>query len=237
MNPTIMALTARALLGRRRLLLLLVVPALLLGMTAIATATGVPADEWVPVVVNGLGLSVALPLTALIVGSSALGMEIEDGTITHVLTTPVPRSRIVGSKLLVAGAVTAVAAVVPMAAAAALGGQGVLVGGLLAGGVLGAYAYCALFLALSAASRRPVALGLLYLVLWENLLARVGDGAKLLSIQEHVAGIAQAVSGTDLLGAALSGTTAAVLAVAATVVGTLAAVDRLRSFSLAGETS
>ena len=43
-----------------------------------------------------------LPLTALIIGTSVLGAEIEDGSIVHLLATPVRRASVIASKYLVA---------------------------------------------------------------------------------------------------------------------------------------
>ena len=61
--------------------------------------------------VAGLGFAVVLPMIALVVGTGVLGAEIDDGTIVHVLATPVRRRDIVLAKLAVAaGVTTAVAA-------------------------------------------------------------------------------------------------------------------------------
>ena len=47
----------------------------------------------------GLGLAVVLPVIALIVGTGVLGSEIDDGTIVHILTKPLPRRDIILAKL------------------------------------------------------------------------------------------------------------------------------------------
>ncbi|HUG86327.1 MAG TPA: ABC transporter permease [Euzebya sp.] len=237
MNTTILRLTARALLGRRRILFLLPLPALLFGFALLARGTGAATADWVPVVLVGMGVSVILPLTALIVGSSVLGLEIEDGTIAHVLTTPVPRRDIVLSKLVVAVGVTAVAAALPIALAAVVGDAGQLALGLGVGATVGASAYSAVFLALSVASRRPVAMGLLYILLWENVLGRLVEGARVLSIQQYAMSLASAISGDAVLATTVPMPAAAVLAVAVGVGATMAATSRLRSFALTGETS
>lgn len=232
-----MALTARALLGRRRALLLLPMPVLLIGLTLLATGQGSPVDHWGLVVFGHLGLGVILPLTALIVGSSVLGLEIEDGTITHVLTKPLPRSEIVLSKLAVAWAVTTVATALPLLVAGFIAGSAALAVGLALGALVGALAYSSVFLALSIMSRRPVAVGLVYIMLWENLLVQFVSGAKVLSVQQYAASLADGISGGTLLGATLPSVAAGVLAAAFIVVGAALATSRLRSFTLAGETT
>ena len=238
MNLTIAGLTARALLGRRRILLLLPMPALLIGLTLIGMASGAPDEEWAPIILGELGLGVILPLTALIVGSSVLGLEIEDGTITHILAKPLPRSEIVVAKLVVAWGVTTVATAIPLAVAGLLVGSGPLGAGLGLGALVGALAYTAFFLALSLLTRRPVAVGLIYIMLWENLLVKFVSGARVLSIQQYSVTLADGLSGdTTLLNSNLSAMTAAILAVAFIALGTVVATQRLRSFALTGETS
>ncbi|WP_447001913.1 ABC transporter permease [Saccharothrix isguenensis] len=238
MNPTIIALTARALLGRRRVLLLLPMPIILIGLTLLGVAGEdeyVTPSDWGPLVFSNLGLSVILPLTALIVGSSVLGLEIDDGTITHLITKPLPRSEIILSKLLVAWLVTTVATALPLAVAALVAGSGTLAGGLVVGTALGALAYSALFLALSVMAKRPVAVGLIYIVLWENLLVSFVDGARVFSIRRHATAIADAIGDTPLISSTMSVATALTMASVFVVAGTVAATRRLRSFALTGE--
>jgi ABC-2 type transport system permease protein len=235
MNLTIIGITVRALLGRRRVLMLLPMPLVLIGLTLIGTYSGVLDADWGPTVFGNLGLSVILPLTALIVGSSVLGLEIDDGTITHLLTKPLPRSEIVLSKLAVAWVVTTVATGVPLAVAAVIAGSGTLAVGLVLGAGLGALAYCALFLALSVLTKRPVAVGLVYIMLWENVLVSFVDGAKVFSVREHATTLADTVGDSPLLSSSVALGTAMVMSVLFIVVGTVGATQRLRSFALTGE--
>lgn len=235
MNLTIMSLTARALLGRKRVLMLLPMPIILIGLTLIGVTSGETEASWGPVVFSSLGISVILPLTALIVGSSALGLEIDDGTITHLLTKPLPRSEIVLSKLAVAWLVTAVATGVPLAAAALIAGSGKLAVGLVIGAAIGGLAYSALFLALSVMTKRPVAVGLVYIVLWENILVSYVSGARVFSVRQHATAIADSIGNTQLIDASVSVGTALIMSVIFIVVGTVGATQRLRSFALTGE--
>ncbi|HEY7597608.1 MAG TPA: ABC transporter permease subunit [Actinophytocola sp.] len=235
MNLTIIGLTVRALLGRKRVLLLLPMPIVLIGLTLIGVSADVSDPDWGPTVFGNLGLSVILPLTALIVGSSVLGLEIDDGTITHLLTKPLPRSEIVLSKLAVAWVVTTVATGVPLAVAALIAGSATFAVGLVLAAALGALEYCALFLALSVLTKRPVAVGLVYIMLWENVLVSFVDGARVFSVREHATTLADTVGNTPLLDSTVSLSTALVMAVLFVVVGTVGATQRLRSFALTGE--
>jgi ABC-2 type transport system permease protein len=235
MNMTIIGLTLRALLGRRRVLMLVPMPLVLIGLTLLGITADESDGEWGPLVFGNLGLSVILPLTALIVGSSVLGLEIDDGTITHLLTKPLPRSEIVLSKLAVAWAVTALATGIPLAAAALLAGSTSLAAGLVLAVAVGSLAYCALFLALSVVTKRPVAVGLVYIMLWENILVSFVDGARVFSVREHATTLADRLGDTQLLDSTVALATAVGVSILFIVAGTVGATQRLRSFALTGE--
>jgi ABC-2 type transport system permease protein len=237
MNLTIMRITARGLFGRRRFLLLFPLPVLLVGMALLAQAGGARPDEWAEPVLIGIGLAVLLPITALIVGTGVLGAEIDDGTVVHILAKPLPRREIILAKLAVAWLVTAVTSAVPLFITGVIAESARLGAGLALAAALGALAYSAFFLALSLLSRRPVLLGLLYVLLWEGLLGNFVSGTRVLSIQQYVVTITDKVAGTELLTATLGGPVSVVMALVFAVGFTWLAIDRLRSFSVAGETS
>jgi ABC-2 type transport system permease protein len=234
MDPTIASITLRGLLGRRRFLLLLPLPLLVVGLALGASAAGVDAIEWGPTVLVGLGLAVTLPIVALIVGTGVLGSEIDDGTIIHILTKPIPRATIVLTKLLVAIGVTVVTVVPPLVVVGVLAGSarlGLAMG--VAAGV-GAIAYCAVFVCLSVLTRRPVLIGLAYVLLWEDLLTNVIGGTRVLSIQQYTIALADRIAPTGMLDGAVSLPVTLVMAVLVTAGGAWLASSRLRSFSLAG---
>jgi ABC-2 type transport system permease protein len=238
MNLTVAWITARALLGRRRVLLLLPFPVLVVGLTLIAHALRPDAaDQWGPVIVDGLGLGVMLPVTALIVGTAVLGAEIEDGTIVHILAKPLPRRAIVLAKLVVSAAVTGTVAAVPMFVAGTVA-QSARFGLALAVACLAAaLAYAALFLALSLLTRRPVLVGLIYVVLWEGLLGNLLNSTRTLSIHQYAVTLATRIGPTTLLHNHVGLPVSIVMTVVFLVGGTLLAISRLRSFSVTGETS
>jgi ABC-2 type transport system permease protein len=97
-NPTIAAITLRGLLGRRRSLLIALPPALLLALTiALRVTTDINSSHdfgWPGVVLGQIGLVTLLPLTAMIIGTSVLGTEVDDSSILHLLATPVSRATV-----------------------------------------------------------------------------------------------------------------------------------------------
>lgn len=236
MNPTIARITLRGLFGRRRFLLLFPLPVLLIAVAWLARYAGAQPEQWASPVLLDLGLGAVLPLIALIVGTGVLGSEIDDGTLTHVLAKPLPRREIVLTKLAVAATVTAVAAAIPLFVAGLLAGSAGLAGGLVIGCLVGAVAYTALFLLLSLLTRRPVLLGLLYVLVWEGVLGNALSGTRVLSIQQYVISIADRVSGSGLIEGRVSPPVALIMSAVFAVGATALAVSRLRVFTVAGDT-
>ncbi|KWV30640.1 MULTISPECIES: ABC transporter permease [Micromonospora] len=234
---TVSWITARGLFGRRRFLMLLPLPAVLVLLAVLCRSLGVDPGEWAPPVLVGLGLAVVLPVVALIVGTGVLGAEIDDGTVVHILTKPLPRWQIVLPKLAVAAGVSAVTVAVPLYVAGVLADSVRLGLALVVASAVGALAYSALFLALSLVTRRPVLLGLVYVLIWEGLLGNFVSGTRVLSIQQWVIALADRMAPTALLSTTVSVPVALVLTALVSVGFTVLAIDRLRSFSIAGETS
>jgi ABC-2 type transport system permease protein len=195
---TIAAVTARALLGRRRtiLMLLLAGAPVLLGLLVRLGGTRPGA---LPSALDGLIVSSVLPLVALVFGTAALGSELDDGTAVHILTKPIPRWVIVLPKLAVAGGLTAIL-LFPSTILA-----GILVGGLASrelgmtfafaiAVLIGSFVYSAIFVALSAATSRGLVIGLAYSLLWEGLLSGALKGTQLFSVREYIRGMASALA-------------------------------------------
>src|SRR6516162_1499313 len=98
----IASITMRATMGRKRALLF-AIPAVILLLVTVLLKLAHPRDPTWPSQVDGIfGFTVVLPLTALIIGTSVLGAEVDDGSIVHLLATPVPRSVVIWSKYMVA---------------------------------------------------------------------------------------------------------------------------------------
>jgi ABC-2 type transport system permease protein len=235
MNLTVAWITARGLFGQRRALLLLPLPILLIGLGLICRANGLDPAEWAPGVLLGLGLAVVLPVISLIIGTGVLGSEIDDGTIVHILTKPLARREIIFAKLAVAVGVTAVTTAVPLAVTGLLAGSGELAFALAVGAVVGALAYSALFLLLSLVTKRPVLLGLIYILVWEGLLGRYATGTRVLSIEQYVITVVDKLAPTPYFTGAVSVPVALIMSGVFVIGCTALAINRLRSFSVAGE--
>src|SRR5579875_2485907 len=142
-DPTVASITLQATLGRRRALIF-GLPAVILLLVTLALKASHPADtSWPGLILGDFGFSVILPLTALIIGSSVLGAEIDDGSI--VLLVAIPE--------FIAGLI-------------ATGGATKLAVGLFVGALAGSVIYNAVFVMISATTTRAIAIGLLYVLIW-----------------------------------------------------------------------
>lgn len=231
-NGTVVWLALRSLLGRRRGVLLFVLPAVLLAL-AVVVRVLVDSTTVAEDVLHQLGLVVVVPLVALVATTGVLGSEIDDTSVVYLLAKPLPRSTLVVSKLVVAaGAVLAFAAVPLLVAGLVLRLEDPRLGlGFAVGGLTGGVAYCALFALASVLTRHAVVVGLVYVLIWEGLLGGLLDGIRWLSVARWSAAVTDAVTGAPAQTGGLS-VTYAVVATAVVVVGaTWLTSHRLRGYS------
>lgn len=223
----IAAITLRALLGRRRTILMLLLAGVPILVGLLVRANGSNADD-VGGTLDALVIRVVLPLVALVFGTGALGSELEDGTAVHLLTKPIPRATIVLAKVVVAGTLTAAMVVTStLITGVLLAVPGADVSSTtipLAIGILaGSYLYVAIFVALSIVTSRGLLIGLGYALLWEGILAGLLPGSQVFSVREYVRGIAHLLSPSainSIVGDAAP-LYAAIALVAATVIGSI----------------
>jgi ABC-2 type transport system permease protein len=235
-NPVVAALTVRATLGRRRALFFAIPAVILIVLTVVLRASHPAAIVWPSQVLGDFGFSVLLPLTALVIGTSVLGAEIDDGSAIHLLATPVPRSSVVVTKFAVAAVLTMVFAALPELIAGLLApNSGKLAFALFIGAVVGAVIYSAVFVAASVLTTRAIALGLLYVLIWEGLLGNLVGGARILSVAHYSLGVANAIHPDTNLMAGLGLSTSVILGSIVTVGALILATRRLSAFAIKGE--
>jgi ABC-2 type transport system permease protein len=236
-NGTVISITARMLLGRRRGLLLFLLPALLLALAVVLRwAAGVDDD----VAVGFLGsfaIGTVLPLLALLAGTGVIGPEIDDGSIVYLLAKPIPRWHIVLSKLLVAvGSVLVLGALPILICAVILTGElGSLALGFGLGAAVSGVAYSAVFLLLGVVSRHAVVFGLAYAFLWESLIGGFVAGVKTLSIQQWALAVTRDAADVTVPGATVGLAVAVPALIITAAVATWYASRRLGSLNLSGE--
>ena len=240
MNRTVVRLTLRGLVGRRRVLFLLALPAVLLALVALTRAL-VGSDEEVAVaLLGGFALGTVLPLLGVIAGTGAIGPEIDDGSIVYLLSKPLSRHSIVVSKLAVAVAVVTALGALPILVAGLLlvGTEHNLAVGYAVGAAVAGLAYCALFLLLAVLTRNAVVLGLLYALVWETLVGQLVPGAQALSVQQWSLALTERIVAepAEQLGAASAVGLVAVPLLAVVILGsTWYAGARLRTLRVSTE--
>src|SRR6202035_2430687 len=216
-NPTVAAITARATLGRRRAILFAVPAVILIALTLILRASPPAGAQSPDPVLGDFGFSVLLPFTALIIGTGVLGAEIDDGSVIHLLATPVRRADVIVTKFAVAAGLTALFAAVPELIAGELApNSGKLAWALFVGALVGSVVYSALFLLASVVTTRAIAFRLLYVAIWEGVLSNLVGGVRILSIAHYSLGVANAIYPDKNLGAGLSLSTSLILAIVLT---------------------
>jgi len=235
-NPVVAGITVRATLGRRRALLFAIPAVVLIALTVVLRASNPAGVSWPANVLGTFGFSVLLPLTALIIGTGVLGAEIDDGSVVHLLATPVRRRDVIITKFAVAAGLTTLFAAVPELIAGLLApNSGKLAVALFAGAVVGAVVYSAVFVLASVMTTRAIAFGLLYVAIWEGALSNLVGGVRILSIAHYALGVANAIYPDHDLQAGLSLSTSLILGAVVTVGGLYLATRRLETFSLAGD--
>ena len=193
---TLATVTLRALLGRRRTLLmvLLALMPVLLGLLVRANEDEL-RTQLLGSTIDGFVIRLVLPLIALVFGTAALGSELDDGTGVHLLTKPIDRWLIIVAKTFVAGTLTA-ALIVPSTIISGLlmggfGGEAVsIVFAFALASLIGSYVYAALFLVLSSITSRGLIIGLAYALIWEGIVAGLLPGSQVFSVREYLGGIA-----------------------------------------------
>jgi ABC-2 type transport system permease protein len=237
LNGDIIWLTLRAAMSRRRALLFALPAIILIGISALLKAKA-HSQVWPPEILGTVGYLV-LALTALIVGGSVLGADIDDGSILHLLATPVKRRTVVLSKYLVAVVLTMAFAAVPeyVAGAIATGASSSLAIGLFVGALAGSVIYNALFVMLTAvfSPGQALAIGLLYVLLWEGLLASLVPGVSLLSAGHYSLAVANSIAHNAALHAYLNLGTGIGMGLAVTAASLAFASVVLSRFSVTGD--
>ncbi len=246
MNATVAALTSRSLLGRKRTLVLLLLPLALLALCTLARVlAGLDADIkqelngiLAPDLLSAFGIAILMPLLSLIAGTGSIGPEIDEGSIVYLLAKPLNRYSIVVTKLAVAIAVVIAFGVVPIAVAGVVltGELGTVTIGFTIGALAAGMAYSAVFLLLAVVTRNAVVIGLIYALIWESLVGGLVPGAQALSIQQWSLAVVQQVLGDSAdrleVDSAVGFGTGLVLLMVVTVAATGYAGRRLQTLRL-----
>ena len=181
---------------RRKIALLIILALLPLGLAVILDATVGEAGGLIGPVLEGLVISVTLPITVMVLATGAFGNEVEDRTLSLLTTKPVPRWTIVLAKFVATVVVAvplmaAVAAVITAMDADGAGNAPVVAAVAVSVGVV---AYASAFTWLGLLTTRALGFGLVYVLLWEALITSFLSGTRYLSIRSYVLGTAHGLN-------------------------------------------
>ena len=193
----IYTLTLRQLAGKWRLIIIVVLAILPIVMAWVSTIADPRPDhsEIDDVLINGMFASAILPIIVLALATAALGNEVEDKTLGFLVLNPLARWRIVLPKLLAAVTIGGLVVVVSGVIAALLAFEGDATAAVAVALALlaGVAAYSSLFLWLGLMTSRGLAVGLLYVFLWEGLFSNFVSGIRVISIREYIISITNVV--------------------------------------------
>ena len=183
-------LSLRQLLGRWRVLVILLLaalPSLLILLIKLLGEAEVVFDaEFVEPIIDAMVVGGIMPIVTMVLASAAFGNELEDKTLYYLVLKPVSRISIVVAKLL-ATLVVALPLVVAsgVVASALVGADAQVLGTLaiaLAAGVTG---YASIFTLAGLLTPRALAYGLVYVLVWEGLLSTIVSGVRYLSVRGY----------------------------------------------------
>jgi ABC-2 type transport system permease protein len=169
---------------------------LLLAVVTRTSAEQVDLEEVSVALLSAYSISLLIPLAALILASPMIGNLVEDRLLVYLWLKPVPRWHLAVAAYAAVVTTLAPVVVLPVVATAAVTGFGSLIVPATAAAILGVLAYSAIYLFLGARFTAGLWLGLLYLVLWENVVSRFGSGMARLSIRSYLQTMLQ--RGTDV---------------------------------------
>lgn len=238
MNGTLFRLALRRLLFRRRSLLLSFAPLLSAIVALIEVADGRAGADALGSLMEQLFLPLILPFIGLVIGSSALGEERDDGTILYLASTPLPRLAIALPAIAAAALTTAVLCLpglvltIVLAAGDDLGIANTA--WAIASVLAGSLTYAAVFGALSLRVKRPVVIGLIYVLFWEGSIATFAPSARWLSLGAYARAIVAGglPSWTDRNVPAIGAPAAVAVLLAVTAASALWCGRRLRRIQL-----
>ena len=140
--------------------------------------------------VDKFGLTLVVPLAAMVFGTATLGDPIEDGTYVYLWLRPIRRSSISLAAYAATLTVILPLAVLPTVVSAAIidSSSGVLIGAF-ASTVLAGLAYSAVFVLLGQVTQRSLIWGIAYLLILEQFISRGGQGLGFLSVHSHAVSV------------------------------------------------
>jgi ABC-2 type transport system permease protein len=182
--------------------------------------------------VNGLGLSLLVPVSALVFASAAFGDIVEDQTMVYLWLRPVRARLPVLAAWLASLTVALPVVLVPLVIAASAIDPGVALA-TAAAVTVGVVTYTAIFVALGIRVQRALVWGLAYILIWEGFVAQAGKSASRVAVRAYTRSILADLSDTDVDLGTITQPWAALIPLAVAAVGLAYAIRRFRTQDVA----
>ena len=194
MNRALFRLSLRQAASSRRLALLLVLALLPIGLALLikSTAGEDSGEAVIEAAFQGFVLLIVLPITMIVLATSTFGNEVEDRTLGLLATKPVSRLAIVLPKLAASIVVAAPLIVADAVIITAIGVEEELATAVLAaaaGSLVGIVAYASVFTWAGLVTSRALAVGIIYVFVWEGVLTGFVSGLRYMSIRGYTEGV------------------------------------------------
>ena len=136
--------------------------------------------------VSYMGLSILVPIVALIFASASLGDTREDGTLVYLWLRPISRLSVSTGAWAASVTIALPLTVIPMTVSALLldAGNSVVTATIITS-ILAVVAYSGLFVTLGLIVKNPVLWGLAYIFIWAAIVARFAKPAAALAVSGY----------------------------------------------------
>ena len=136
--------------------------------------------------VSYMGLSILVPIVALIFASASLGDTREDGTLVYLWLRPISRLSVSAGAWAASITIALPLTVIPMTVSALLldAGNSVVTATIITS-TLAVVAYSGLFVTLGLIVKNPVLWGLAYIFIWEAIVASFAKPAAALAVSGY----------------------------------------------------
>ncbi|MFP6594393.1 MAG: ABC transporter permease subunit [Dehalococcoidia bacterium] len=189
---TIYRLSLTQMLRPQRLLILLFIAAIPIALAVVAAIFPPDGEDLVSfrdnVLMGPMVISAVLPIITVVLATASLGHEIEDQTMTYLFLKPVPRWGIVLPKFLATITVAGVVVIGSGVLTTVIAPEGSFVtsAAAAAGLAIGVVAYTAIFTWAGLMTNHALALGLVYVFVWEAAIVGFLQGVRWLSVRHYI---------------------------------------------------
>ena len=188
---TIYRLSLTQMLRPKRLFILLFIAAIPIALAVVAAIFPPDGEDLVSfrdnVLMGPMVISAVLPIITVVLATASLGHEIEDQTMTYLFLKPVPRWGIVLPKFLATITVAGVVVIGSGVLTTVIAPEGSFVtsAAAAAGLAIGVVAYTAIFTWAGLMTNHALALGLVYVFVWEAAIVGFLQGVRWLSVRHY----------------------------------------------------